>query len=143
MEEAFIQRLEKSFNLLAPRGPELVDRFYAHLFSRHPEVRPLFPQDMAGQKQKLLASLVLVVQNLRRPEKLRQPLLEMGGRHAGYRVTPEQYPVVRDTLVTVMSEMAGPAWNSQLTQDWKAAVDFVASVMIEGHKTPARAASRS
>ena len=38
MEEARIQRLEQSFNLIAPRGPELVDRFYAHLFSKHPEV---------------------------------------------------------------------------------------------------------
>lgn len=135
MEEAFIQRLEQSFNLLAPRGPELMDRFYAHLFSKHPAVRKMFPRDMSGQKNKLLAALVLVVQNLRNPEVLQPVLIEMGGRHVGYGTEPEHYPIVRDTLVGVMKDMAGSQWNDQLTSDWTGALDFIASVMLEGHKT--------
>ena len=59
MDSAMIERLETSFNLLAPRGPELVDRFYAHLFSKHPALRPMFPAEMNEDKNKLLASLVL------------------------------------------------------------------------------------
>ncbi len=134
MEEATIQRLEKSFQLLAPRGPELVDRFYAHLFSKNPGVREMFPADMAGQKKKLLASLVLVIQNLRKAEMLRPALIDMGRRHVGYGTEPEHYPIVRDTLLCVMSEMAGDLWNEQLTEDWKNALNFVAAVMIEGQK---------
>jgi len=132
MNEAIVKRLEDSFGILAPRGPELVDRFYAKLFSTHPGVRPLFPSTMKEQKKKLLASVVLVIQNLRQPEKLRQPLIEMGRRHVGYQTEPEHYPVVRDTLVSVMSEMAGEQWNTQLTADWNGALDFVSSVMLEG-----------
>ena len=52
MDEQFIRRIEDSFNLLAPRGEELVDRFYANLFARNPELRPLFPPDMKNQKGK-------------------------------------------------------------------------------------------
>ncbi|MCH8880117.1 MAG: hypothetical protein IID34_09570 [Planctomycetes bacterium] len=132
MEQAMIERLESSFNLLAPRGPELVDRFYAHLFSKHPALRPMFPSDMGEQKKKLLASLVLVIENIRKTEKLEQPLQDLGARHVGFGTQAEHYPVVRDTLVSVMAEMAGEAWNDQLTQDWNGALDFVSSVMLEG-----------
>ena len=134
MEQAMIERLESSFKLLAPRGPELVDRFYAHLFSKHPALRPMFPSDMGEQKKKLLASLVLVIENIRDAGKLEQPLHDMGERHVGYGTAPEHYPVVRDTLVSVMAEMAGEAWNDQLTQDWNDALDVVASAMLEGAK---------
>ncbi len=134
MEQAMIERLESSFKLLAPRGPELVDRFYAHLFSKHPALRPMFPSDMGEQKKKLLASLTLVLENIRNTEELEQPLQDMGLRHVGYGAQPEHYPLVRDTLVSVMAEMAGDAWNDQLTQDWNGALDLVASVMLEGAK---------
>lgn len=138
MDEAMIQRLEKSFKLLAPRGPELIDHFYAHLFSKNPTLRKLFPKDMQSQKQKLLASLILVIQNLRKPEALRQPLLDLGRRHVAYQTEPAHYPVVRDTLIGVMKDMAGDAWNDQLTQDWTYAINMVAAVMIEGHQLPAK-----
>ena len=139
MDQAMIERLERSFNLLAPRGPELVDRFYAHLFAKHPALRPMFPSDMGDQKKKLLASLVLVIENIRKTEKLEQPLHDMGERHVGYGAAPEHYPVVRDTLVSVMADMAGEAWNDQLTPDWNGALDFVSSVMLEGAKNAAPA----
>ena len=127
-----IERLKTSFNLLAPRGPELVDRFYAHLFSKHPAVRPMFPADMAEQKKKLLASLALVMENIRDAENLEQPLHDMGRRHVGYGTEPDHYPVFRDTLVSVMADMAGDAWDDQLSSGWNQALDFVASVMLEG-----------
>ena len=94
----------------------------------------MFPENLGEQKKKLIAALVFVVENLRSPEKLHDPLVEMGERHVGYGAEPEHYPVVRDTLVETMGELAGNAWNEQLTQDWHGALDFVAEVMLEGHK---------
>jgi hemoglobin-like flavoprotein len=137
MNEQMIVRLETSFQSLAPRGPELVDRFYANLFSRHPAVRPLFPREMSDQKMKLLGSLVLVIKNLRKPEQIEQPLFDMGRRHNDYGAAREHYPIVRDTLVEVMSEMAGPQWNSQLTSDWKQAIDFVSAAMLAAYDAKA------
>ncbi len=132
MDSAMIDRLETTFKMLAPRGPELTDRFYAHMFSRNPSLRPLFPTSLADQKKKLLASLVLVVQNLRTPEKLQDPLKEMGARHVGYGTKAEHYPIVRDTLISVMADMAGDAWTDQYAADWSAALDVVASIMLTG-----------
>ena len=95
----------------------------------------MFPKDMIDQKQKLFASLVFVVQNLSQPDQMIGPLREMGSRHAGYGAQAAHYPVVRDTLVSVMGDMAGEAWNDQLTTDWNSAINLVAEVMLEGVKT--------
>ncbi|MBL8877521.1 MAG: hypothetical protein JNG88_00250 [Phycisphaerales bacterium] len=132
MTEQSIQQIETSFNLLAPRGEELVQRFYGLLFARNPQVRGMFPEDLTHQKKKLLASIVLVVQNIRTPEKLMQPLREMGARHAGYGVQNAHYAIVRDTLLEVMGEMAGPAWNTNLAHTWTEALNTVATIMQEG-----------
>lgn len=135
MDQETIQRLKSSFSQLRPRGHEFVDRFYAHLFSKNPQLRSMFPKNMAEQKQKLLASLGLVVKNLSTPTRLRDPLMDLGRRHREYGTKLEHYPVMRDTLVSVMGDMAGDTWNQQLESAWKTALDFVASVMLEGAKT--------
>jgi hemoglobin-like flavoprotein len=45
-----ISILETSFDLIAPRREELVDRFYRTLFSKAPSTRALFVQaDMRAQ----------------------------------------------------------------------------------------------
>lgn len=134
MDNATIERLESSFKLLAPRGEELVDQFFARLFAENPSVRPMFPESLADQKKMLLAALVLVLENIRNPEKLAEPLKKMGGRHEGYGTKIEHFPIVRDVLVYVMSEMAGNQWNDQLTEDWTNALNFFASVMVDDQK---------
>ncbi len=137
MNQQSIERIEQSFKLLAPRAEELADRFYATLFAAHPEVRGLFPQDMHDQKRKIVAALTLVVKNIRDPQALREPLLTLGERHAGYGCTEAQYPAVRDALLEVMGAMAGDAWSEQLRADWTSAIDFVSQIMIEGQRRAA------
>ncbi len=132
MDEGRIERLESSFRLIAPRGPELIDHFFAHLFSKNPALRPLFPRDMTAQKQKFLASIALVVKNFRRPESLRQPFVNLGRRHVGYKALPEHFPIMRETLIGVMRDMTGPAWNSQFTEDWTTILNLVLAMMLEG-----------
>lgn len=132
MNAASVERLENNFRLITPRGEELVDRFYATLFSRQPAVRGMFPGDMSEQKKKLLSSIALVMKNLRAPDALRQPLMDLGRRHSGYGVKPEHYAVVRDTLIEVLAELSGQSWSSQLTADWTEALNFVAETMQAG-----------
>jgi hemoglobin-like flavoprotein len=61
-----LEPLETSFDLVAPRGDELVDTFYARLFAAAPSVQPLFAgTDLPEQKKMLLATLVLLRRSLR------------------------------------------------------------------------------
>ena len=58
--------LETSFDLVAPRREELVDRFYRRLFEDAPATRALFAQvDMRAQKRALLGALVTLRRSLR------------------------------------------------------------------------------
>ena len=127
-----VQLIQDSFEQLRPRADELVTRFYERLFSEHPEVRPLFPDDMSAQKGKLAASIGLVVKNAGHLDRIEDALMDMGARHVDYGTEPAHYPVVRDTLLATMAELAGPIWSEQLHKAWSGALDAVAETMLRG-----------
>lgn len=129
-----VELLEQSFAALAPHSEELVERFYTKLFSRHPAVLPLFANvDMAQQKKHLRNGLVLVVENLRRPEKLVPALTAMGQRHQDYGVEPAQYEVVATTMLDVMAELAGDLWTDEIQTAWHQAFELIAQTMLDAY----------
>ena len=129
-----VETLESSFNLLAPRGEELVKLFYAELFKRAPQVEPMFDNTSpAEQQKKLLAALKLVVENVRKPEALAPVLSTMGGRHQEYGVLPEHYPLVSESLIFVMKKMAGDLWTDKIESAWSKALDVVSKVMLDAY----------
>ena len=128
-----IEKLETSFDLIAPRGDELVDIFYTRLFAAAPSVKPLFAgTDLARQKQMLLAALVLLRKSLRQLETIVPALRELGARHVAYGAVPAHYPVVGAVLIASMAELAGPAWTPDYERAWSAAFGVVAGAMLEG-----------
>jgi hemoglobin-like flavoprotein len=133
-----IEILEQSFAAVAPKGNELVETFYRHLFADFPQVRPLFENvEMAEQKKKLLASLVLVVNNLRHPSTLVSALEELGSRHVEYGAEVEHYPAVGQTLLKSLSEVAGDALTEDMQAAWSEAYWKISEVMIAGAAVPA------
>lgn len=126
-----IELLESSFKLVAPKGDELANRFYARLFREHPELRPMFSDDMAKQKKHLVAALAMVVQNLRKPEQLTQALNDLGLRHIGYGVQRDQYPIVGQTLLATLAEITGDAWNDELQNAWADAYDAIQAIIYK------------
>lgn len=130
-----IGTLEESFALLAPSAPALAERFYARLFSDFPEVEPFFEGvDMAAQKKHLVNSLVLVVNNLRHPDKLHAALHALGQRHQNYGIEQEHYDMVAGTLLMVMEEFAGAAWTSQVQEAWENALGVIGSIMLAAYE---------
>jgi methyl-accepting chemotaxis protein len=128
-----IDALETSFDLIAPRGEELVDTFYTRLFATAPSVAPLFADaDMSRQKAKLLATLVLVRKSLRDLDALVPKLRELGERHGGYGAQAEHYPVVGAVLIASMAELAGDDWRPEYERAWSEAFAVVAGAMLEG-----------
>jgi methyl-accepting chemotaxis protein len=128
-----IDALETSFDLVAPRGHELMDVFYARLFTAAPAVVPLFAaSDMRRQKTKLLGALVLLRKSLRDLDAIVPTLRELGARHAGYGAEPEHYPVVGRVLIAAMAEVAGDRWRAEYQQAWAEAFELVAAAMIAG-----------
>jgi hemoglobin-like flavoprotein len=127
--------LETSFDLLAPRGEELMDEFYSRLFAVAPAVKPLFPDDLRRQKAMLLAALVLVRKSLRDLDAIAPTLRGLGARHVAYGAKSEHYSIVGQVLIGSMAEIAGEAWRPEYEHAWAAAFELVAATMLEGAAT--------
>jgi hemoglobin-like flavoprotein len=128
-----IETLETSFDLVAPRGEELVEVFYERLFERAPGVRPLFAHvDLRRQRSMLLAALVLLRKSLRNLDAIAPKLRELGARHVAYGATPEAYPIVGEVLIASMAQIAGDAWRDEYAEAWAEAYGVVQAVMLEG-----------
>jgi hemoglobin-like flavoprotein len=128
-----LEALETSFDLVAPRGDELMEVFYARLFAAAPAVKPLFAAtDLKKQKTMLLGTLVLLRKSLRDLEAIVPKLHELGARHVAYGAQPEHYPVVGEVLLASLAEIAGPAWTAEYEQAWGEALTIVAGAMLEG-----------
>lgn len=127
-----LEALETSFDLVAPRGDELMDEFYSRLFAAAPAVRPLFSSDMGRQKAMLLSALVLVRKSLRDLDSLVPTLRRLGARHVDYGARPEHYPLVGETLIASLAAVAGEAWKPRYELAWSGAFEIMAALMIEG-----------
>jgi methyl-accepting chemotaxis protein len=127
-----IDALETSFDLLAPRGEELVETFYARLFERAPAVRPLFGSDLRRQRAMLLQALVMVRRSLRDLDALVPGLHRLGARHVAYGARPEHYPVVAEALIAAMAELAGDAWSDRYALAWEQGLAVIAGAMLDG-----------
>ena len=128
-----LEALETSFDLVAPRGDELMDVFYARLFAAAPGVRPLFAgTDLRRQKGMLLGALVLLRKSLRDLDAVTPKLRDMGARHVRYGAQPEHYPVVGQVLIGAMQKTAGDAWKPEYTAAWQEAYGVVQGVMLQG-----------
>ncbi len=123
--------LRSSFALLEPSLMDVVSRFYDELFSRYPEVTPMFANtNKAKQMRMLSAALKTVVDNLDNPDKLVPVLQKMGERHQGYGAELPHYTAVAETLMDVMKEFAGKAWTKQVETAWTEALNLVAETML-------------
>ena len=133
-----LEALETSFDVVAPRGDELMDEFYRGLFEAAPAVMPLFADtDLQRQKTMLLGTLVLLRKSMSDLNAIVPKLRELGARHVAYGAQPEHYPVVGEVLIAAMATIAGAAWRSEHERAWREAFGIVAGAMLDGANTAA------
>jgi len=128
-----LDALETSFDLVAPRGDELMEIFYVRLFAAAPAVRPLFAgTDLRRQQAMLLSALVLLRNSLRDLDAVVPTLRALGARHVAYGAQAAHYPVVGEVLIGAMAEVAGDAWRDEYAVAWGEAFGVVAGAMLDG-----------
>ncbi|WP_242885017.1 globin domain-containing protein [Actinomadura litoris] len=131
------QRLKRNFEQVGGNGIDVAEYFYADLFGREPQLRPLFPAAMTKQHEKLLSALSHIVSMVDDPQGLAPFLSELGRRHSGFGVHREHYPQVGASLIATLAFFSGPDWDEDLERDWQAAYGLVAQVMSEAAAEPA------
>jgi hemoglobin-like flavoprotein len=123
--------LAESLELIAPVADQVVASFYDELFAEYPEVRPMFPAEMAGQREKLLTAIVELVTNYERPEALLPALAALGRKHDGFGVRIDHYSAVGLTLLSTLRRFAADAWTPAYEGAWLRAYTFAAGVMMQ------------
>jgi hemoglobin-like flavoprotein len=131
--ENSVELLENSFAKVKPQASEFAQQFYNNLFTMYPEAKQLFAStNLKEQQKKLLASLVFVVDNLRKPSALEGALKGLGARHVQYGALPEHYPLVGNALLTTFEQFLQSDWTPEVKQAWVNAYGDITEIMLSG-----------
>jgi NAD(P)H-flavin reductase/hemoglobin-like flavoprotein len=122
--------LKASWGNVAAAGDDVPLYFYSHLFLSHPEVRPMFPIQMSGQRDKLVAALGAVVSNVDEIDNVVPLLQQLGRDHRRFSVVTEHYSAVGASLLATLKKFLGHRWTPDLADTWAQAYGLVAKVMV-------------
>jgi hemoglobin-like flavoprotein len=138
-----VKMVQESFKKVVPIAGTAADLFYDRLFTIAPEVRSLFPDDLAEQKKKLITMLATAVNNLHQVEKIIPAVEDLGKRHVTYGVTTEHYAPVGAALLWTLERGLGADFTPQLKAAWTETYTTLAGVMQKAAATvPAPAAKK-
>ncbi len=124
-----ITLVQETFKQVVPIADTAVGLFYDRLFAIAPEARPLFPDDLAEQKKKLIGMLATAVTNLHQIEAILPAVEDLGRRHAGYGVTPAHYEPVGAALLWTLEQGLGDGFTTPAKAAWTEAYASLAGVM--------------
>ncbi|MBW5248971.1 FAD-binding oxidoreductase [Streptomyces poriferorum] len=125
-----ISLVRTSLAVVAPQATEMTVYFYAILFTRHPEVRGLFPENMDVQRDRLLRGLLRIIDLVDDVDNLVQFCSRLGRDHRKFGALDAHYPAVGDCLLASLARYAGTAWNAEIAAAWTRAYTVAAQVMI-------------
>lgn len=127
-----IQIVKQTWSAFRGVDPALLGEiFYTKLFMESPALRPLFNTPLERQYKKLVEMLNILVARIDRPAEVMELIKQLGVRHKGYGVRPEQYAVVGNNLLWTLQAGLGDRWNSDVQAAWKALYQLVSTTMIE------------
>jgi hemoglobin-like flavoprotein len=132
LDDQQIGEVRRTFDRLLEAGTAPIEHFYHRLFEDLPEVKGMFRTEPRIQARKFLQSLKVIVSALHAPQRHVTVLQRLGQRHDAYGVMPHHYPVVANTLMTVMADALGPAFTPEARSAWERAFALITMVMIGG-----------
>ena len=137
--------LKKTLRLM--NAENMTIRFYNHLFTSHPEVRSMFPEDMTEQRTKLVSVFELVVFSFveREPDcfyihkEIIAPLSMLGKKHTEKGVQKMHYPIANELLLRSIKEEAGYVFPEEAEEAWALALSHLTKAMLSETNKAAQA----
>ena len=77
-----------------------------------------------------MTALMLIVVNMKKPERLEANLHGLAMRHKNYGALPQYYPLFGEVLISTMAEYLGSDWTKELETAWMDAYNRVTKMMI-------------
>lgn len=132
MTEGQLERVRETWRMLAFRGEQLAERFFARLFEVDSHMRLMFPRDSWQRDRDLVAGMSVLVRNLHRLETVAYVMEDAGARCHRAGAQPQHFGLARDAMIDSMREMLAEKWSPELEGDWRETLNVATSVMIRG-----------
>jgi hemoglobin-like flavoprotein len=127
-----VMLVRTSFARVAPIKDVAADLFYERLFEVAPQVRSLFPDDLAEQKRKLMAMLAMAVGALGDLDALVPQVKALGARHVAYGAELAHYNVVGQVLLWTLEKGLGDVFTPEVRTAWFKVYSLLATTMQVG-----------
>jgi hemoglobin-like flavoprotein len=136
--------IRDSWRLVVPIADTAADLFYKRLFELKPAYQQYFKNDMATQKQKLVAMLGFIVKSLDWPESawrdnveeeddLFLVVLALGRRHSElYKIPDSTYEVVGEALLWTLDYALGKKFDAPTRAAWAKVYTLISTAMKMG-----------
>ena len=135
--------VQESFAKVLPIADSAAAIFYKRLFETAPELKALFKGDMTQQGKRLMGMIGIAVSKLNDLPALAPALHDLGRRHAGYGVKPENYATVGGALLWTLEQGLGVAFTKEVKQAWTAVYGVLADTMTSAAAGASQATIRS
>ncbi|WP_432955915.1 globin domain-containing protein [Micromonospora haikouensis] len=127
-----VELVRDSLRAMAPRLDAVADDFYGRVFTHHPELRVMFPAELADQREKFADELQTIVAAIPDLDGFLDRARLLGARHGGYGVRAAHYRLFRDLLLESFAAELGEAWTEARASAWRGAYDMVSEAMMVG-----------
>ncbi len=122
--------LDGSMRRIVEANLPLAAHFHQLLFAAHPQLRALFPQDLAGLQAKFEDMLVVLVSGLTISDEVNEPLRQLAIRHLEYGAEAAHYPVVSDILLETLRTLPGADLSEAEFTAWSELLAAVTDFLV-------------
>jgi len=122
--------IRQSFDILRRDLAPSSTFFYDDLFTRAPELRSLFRDDLAGQGMKFMSTLAVIIDNLHTPDALAARYSDLGALHKRLGVTAEMFAPMGEALVATIHNALGERDTIEIDAAWRVAFADMAAALL-------------
>jgi len=128
-ESRALRRLHRNLLAVVARGDAFTEAFYARLFRRRPELRPLFAHGLEEAGCRLRAKLALLTSPVADAAEVACEIARLGRLHAALGLREADYALAAACLVESLAEVSGASWSEELEREWTLALRALCSSM--------------
>ena len=124
-----IQLVQESWAKVEPIADTAARMFYRRLFEIAPEVRPMFTTSISEQGDKLMKTIAVAVNGLKKLDTILPVVEDLGRRHNDYGTQPEHYDTVAEALLWTLEQGLGDDFTPEVREAWAETYTTLATVM--------------
>ena len=130
VSERYVEVIHASLPAIRHHLGRASDQFYVNLFTVAPELRALFPADMADQGMRFMSTLVIMANLLDDADAFTAGIDRLASIHARAGVRAAHFAPMGHALLVTLGEAMGTEFTCELQEAWRAAYDHIAEETI-------------